>query len=61
MNLRETLTGTHKLPGRQLSHSTTIMGQGERGRSARYWGHYFTRDYLMSARHALANGYSLPL
>jgi SAM-dependent methyltransferase len=61
LNLRETLTGAHKLPGRQLSHSTTIMGKGESGRSARYWGHYFTRDYLMSARHALANGYSLPL
>ena len=61
LNLRETLTGVHKLPGRQLSHSTTIMGKDETGRSPRYWWYYFTRDYLMSARHALANGYSLPL
>lgn len=60
-SLAETLSGSHKLPGRQLSHSTTLMGKGARGRSPLYWRHYFTRDYLMTARHALANGYSLPL
>lgn len=60
-SLRETITGTHKLPGRQLSHSTTLMGRDEGGRWPRYWRYYFSRDYMMCARHALANGYSLPL
>ncbi len=59
--LREMLTGSHKLEGRQLSHSTTLLGQSERGRSARYWRYYFSRDYLMCARHALTHGYALPL
>jgi SAM-dependent methyltransferase len=59
--LRESLTGRHKLAGRQLSHSTTLMGEGMAGRSPRYWRHFFTRDYAMTARHALANGYALPL
>ena len=30
-------------------------------RWARYWRYYLTRDYMMCARHSLANGYSLPL
>jgi len=60
-SVRETITGAHKLPGRQLSHSTTLMGQGEGGRWSRYWQYYLSRDYLMCARHALANGYPLPL
>ena len=58
---RESFTGKHKLPGRQLSQSTTLMGEGLSGRGARYWRYYFTRDYLMCARHALRSGYTLPL
>lgn len=59
--LGQMLTGRHKLAGRQLSHSTTMLGPGLKGRSRRYWKYYFTRDYLMTARHALTHGYSLPL
>lgn len=59
--LRDSLTGRHKLAGRQLSHSTTMLGPDMKGRSPRYWRYYFTRDYLMTARHALTNGLSLPL
>jgi SAM-dependent methyltransferase len=60
-NMNEAIMGTHKLPGRQLSHSTTLMGVGLSGRSRNYWRYYFTRDYLMAARHAVANGYFVPL
>jgi len=55
------VTGKHKLPGRQLSHSTNLMGAGLSGRSRHCWRHYFTRDNLMCARHALRHGYTLPL
>ncbi len=61
LSWRDSLTGRHKLPGRQLSHSATVMGEGLSGRGPRYWRYYFTRDYLMIAVHALRHGYKLPL
>lgn len=58
---RTTFTGAHKLSGRQLSFSTTLVGRNAAGRSARYPRYFLRRNWLKEARHALTHGYALPL
>ncbi|QUS39130.1 class I SAM-dependent methyltransferase [Tardiphaga alba] len=56
------LRGSHKIAGRQLSFSTTHWSAdnaGTRGKS--YWRYFFRRNYLKEARHAVTNGYLLPI
>ncbi len=58
---REAFRGSHKLPGKQLSFSTTISGKDADAVSSRY-GHYFLRrNWVKEARHALMSGYALPI
>lgn len=58
---RTAITGAHKLKGRQLSFSTTLQGPGQHGRDPKYLSYYVRRNWLKEARHALGNGYALPL
>ena len=57
----QALMGGHKQAGRQLSFSTTLMGDGQRGIDGNYWRYYLRRNWLKEARHAIANGSALPI
>lgn len=64
MRWSETLTGAHKISGRQLSFSTTLWtadGEPLPPAGAPYAKYYLRRNYLKEARHALTHGYALPL
>lgn len=59
---REGLTGGHKIAGRQLSFSTTMWEAAPSGGwSPRYLKYFARRNWLKEARHALSNGYVLPV
>lgn len=61
LNWRASLTGSHKLPGRQLSFSTTLQEKGATGREPGYWRYYLRRNYIKEARFAVQSGYALPI
>jgi SAM-dependent methyltransferase len=58
---RAAFTGAHKIAGRQLSFSTTLVAPGESGLDRSYWKYYLRRNFLKEARHALGIGNPLPL
>lgn len=60
-NWRSALTGDHKLRGTQLSFSTTLAGQPPPVRMGGYLKYFFRRNWLKETRHALSNGYVLPV
>ena len=58
----ESLRGSHKIIGRQLSFSTTHWTHdAPNRRDSNYWRYFFRLNYLKEARHALTNGYVLPI
>lgn len=60
-NWLEGLRGAHKIDGRQLSFSTTQWSNDLSGVEPGYWRYFFRRNYLKEARHAVGNGYALPI
>lgn len=57
----EALSGRHKVPGRQLSFSTTMTGAHGTKSGSSYASYFFRRNWLKEAKHALMQGYKLPL
>lgn len=55
------LFGGHKQAGRQLSFSTTLMGDGYSGVDGSYWRYFLRRNWLKEARHAIVHGNVLPI
>lgn len=58
----QALGGGHKVPGEQISFSTTLAGGGVHSRRARgYVRYFFRRNWLKEAWHAVRHRYALPL
>ncbi len=63
-NWAESLSGRHKIKGRQVSFSTTLWSAEDAGQNRRepgYWRYFARRNWLKEARHAVSHGYALPL